>query len=148
MFLSPYTSPVRGRLPTLWPDINREFAWLLDGVGSPSVPAALASWEVTDDKDKWTFTIIAPGVAAKDVNIEATVDTVSITATRARQAEEGARPLRQERPEVTFNRTFQFPAPIDPERVDARLVEGVLTVTVPRRAEAHPTPVKVFTSRI
>lgn len=148
MFLTPHVSSSRPRSPALWPDLNREFDWLFQGLSSPAPSAALSSWDVKEEKDRWIFTIVAPGVAVDDVKIEATADTVSISATRAHRPEEGLRPLRQERQDLSFTRTFQFPSFVDPERVDARLVDGVLTVNVPRRGETQPMPVKVFTSRI
>ena len=52
---------------------------------------------------------------------------------------------RKERAEGTFSRTLTLPAPIDPERIDARYADGILTLTLPKAEEAKPRQIVVKT---
>jgi HSP20 family protein len=51
----------------------------------------------------------------------------------------------QERPEGAFNRTVTVPMEVDPERVDARYAEGVLTLTLPKAEQTKPRQIAVRT---
>lgn len=50
---------------------------------------------------------------------------------------------RLERGFGAFRRSFTLPATIDASRVSASYVDGVLTVTLPQRAEAKPRAVEI-----
>lgn len=49
----------------------------------------------------------------------------------------------RERGSGSFERRLTLPVPVDATRVDARLVDGVLTVTCPKLAECQPRRVQV-----
>ena len=53
---------------------------------------------------------------------------------------------RRERGTGAFERRISLPAGIDAARVEARLVDGVLTITCPKAAECRPRKVEVRTS--
>ena len=96
---------------------------------SADVPAAV--W--TSD-DAIAVTLEVPGVAKDQLQIEATADTLTVSGER-RVPEVGGTWLRRERTAGRFSRTIALPWRIDPERVEARLAAGVLTVAL-RRAES------------
>ena len=50
---------------------------------------------------------------------------------------------RLERGHGQFRRSFTLPATVDASRVDANYVDGVLMVTLPRRAEAKPKQIQI-----
>jgi len=50
---------------------------------------------------------------------------------------------RIERGHGQFRRSFTLPATVDASRVDANYQDGVLTVTLPRRAEAKPKQIQI-----
>jgi HSP20 family protein len=50
---------------------------------------------------------------------------------------------RIERGHGQFRRSFTLPATVDSSRVDANYQEGVLTVTLPRRAETKPKQIQI-----
>ena len=50
---------------------------------------------------------------------------------------------RIERGYGAFHRSFSLPATIDAARVDATYVDGVLTITLPRREETRPRQIPV-----
>ena len=50
---------------------------------------------------------------------------------------------RIERGHGQFRRSFTLPATVDSSRVDANYQDGVLTVTLPRRAETKPKQIQI-----
>ena len=50
---------------------------------------------------------------------------------------------RRERPVGKFERVLTFPAPLDADKVEARLENGVLHLTLPKAEEARPRPIQV-----
>ena len=53
---------------------------------------------------------------------------------------------RRERGSGEFERSLTLPWQIDAEKVEARLVDGVLTVKLPKSESAKPKKVKVLTA--
>ncbi len=51
--------------------------------------------------------------------------------------------LRMERSYGSFHRTFSLPNTVDTQAIQAKYTDGVLTVTLPKRAESKPKQVKV-----
>ena len=96
---------------------------------SAAVPASV--W--TSD-DAIAVTLEVPGVAKDQLQIEATADTLTVSGER-RVPEVNGTWLSRERTSGRFSRTIALPWRIDPERVEARLTDGVLTVVL-RRAES------------
>ena len=88
------------------------------------------------------ITVEVPGVRKEDLAIEATADTISISGTRSRPEEpakpaaaEQTRVLVNERSGQRFSRTVSLPWRVAPDQVEARLVDGVLTIGL-KRAES------------
>jgi HSP20 family protein len=50
---------------------------------------------------------------------------------------------RQERGFGTFSRTLTLPFPVDPDKVDARLENGVLRVNLAKHESARPRKIQV-----
>jgi HSP20 family protein len=52
---------------------------------------------------------------------------------------------RQERPSGTFQRSFSLPANFDASRVNANFQQGILRISLPKKAEARPREIPVKT---
>jgi HSP20 family protein len=50
---------------------------------------------------------------------------------------------RKERPEGQFQRSFSFPSTVDLGKVSANYKNGILSVTLPKKAEARPRSISV-----
>jgi HSP20 family protein len=110
------------------------------------------SWEpgaahprVSFDDQGSAFVVRAevPGVAEKDIELSATATTLTLKGQRKVEAPKGYSTHRTERNSWSFARTFELPAKVDAERVEARLENGVLTVTLPKAPEAQPKQIAV-----
>lgn len=113
------------------------------GFDWPSAPAAGSAFEVTPDADGVTVRAELPGVdpAAIAINVEGRTLTISAE----RKSEErptGAYRLR-ERAYGQFSRSLRLADDLDAENVSADAKHGVLTVRIPKRAEAKPRQIEV-----
>lgn len=95
--------------------------------------APLAMW--ADDDTFWVEAEM-PGVAEGDVEITVHKDVMTIKAERKPQ--EGRRYLYNGRSFGTFERSIRLPEPVQVDAVNATLKDGVLTVELPKSAEAKP----------
>ena len=77
-----------------------------------------------------------PGVKKEDIKVEVEGDQVSISAEARveREAREGERVLHSERYYGKLARTFTLGAELDETRVTAKFENGVLELTLPRKA--------------
>ena len=104
------------------------------------------SARLEDNGQAFVVTAALPGLEAKDVEITATGSTLSLKGERKVKAPEGYGVHRNERTSYRFSRTFELPAKVDSEKVEASLQNGVLTVTLPKAAEARPKQISVKAS--
>jgi HSP20 family protein len=100
--------------------------------------------DVSEDADKITLAADLPGLAQKDLEIQIEKDVLTLKGQRQLdRAAEGEHYRRFERLAGTFVRSFTLPPTVDVENVSAQLKDGVLTLVLPKRAEARPRQIKV-----
>ncbi len=99
--------------------------------------------EVLDCGDHFLVRMDLPGVARASVRVRLDGGRIQVSGARAIDRPDGARVRTNERAEGSFEREFLLPADVDGAGVRARLVDGVLSVTVPRRAGARARDVDV-----
>lgn len=87
-----------------------------------------------------------PGLAHKDLDLQVTATTVTLRGERKAEAPQGYTVHRSERSGYRFARSFEVPSKIEPDKVEATLVNGVLTVTLPKAADAQPKQITVKAS--
>jgi len=99
---------------------------------------------ITQDDDSFYLRAEIPGIKPSELSISALRNRVSISGRReiAREHERVSY-HRKERPEGTFNRAVTLPVEVDPERVDARYSDGILTLTLPKAEQAKPRQITV-----
>jgi HSP20 family protein len=84
-----------------------------------------------------------PGLSEKDIDIDVTAKVVTIKAARKVEAPEGYTAHRRERQSFSFAQSYELPTRIDPEKVQASIKQGVLTLTLPKAAAVQPKRVTV-----
>jgi len=135
--------------------IAREMDRLFDSMLSTQplgfVPAIRTQWtypalNVWEDDDNFYAEAELPGMTMDDIEVFVTDDELTVKGARNVDVPEGARPLRRERAIGTFARTVQIPSPIDAEHVDAKLLHGVLAITMPKAAQSKPRRISVQTA--
>jgi HSP20 family protein len=99
---------------------------------------------LTEDKNRYFIRAELPGVKGDDIDIQVTANNLSISGERKIAAEEeGARFHRREREAGSFSRMIGLPGDIDPDKVDAKLENGILTVEVSKAEAAKPKQITV-----
>jgi HSP20 family protein len=100
--------------------------------------------DIYEDENKLTFKVEVPGIEEKDLKIEIEGNTLIITGERKLEPEEKKEMfVRVERRYGAFTRYFTLPPTIDVNNVDAKYINGVLTLTLLKKAEAKPKQIKV-----
>lgn len=102
--------------------------------------------DVEDTGKEFRIAFETPGIDKKDVKIEVVGNTLEISAeTRAEEEEKDRNYLRRERSVSRFYRALELPEDVLTEKVEARIENGVLEITLPKRepAEAKKRTVEV-----
>jgi HSP20 family protein len=85
-----------------------------------------------------------PGIDPNDLSISAVRDRVSLAGKREIPREsERVSYHRRERAGGSFNRTVTLPGEVDTARVEARYVDGLLTLTLPKAEQSKPRQIPV-----
>lgn len=85
-----------------------------------------------------------PGHSPKDIQVKLEGDTLTIQSERKQEKEtKGDNYLRNERTYGMFSRSFVLPSSVDGSQPEARYVNGVLTVTLPKSEAARPRFIEV-----
>jgi HSP20 family protein len=97
--------------------------------------------DVRETADEYLVMVDLPGVRSDDVQIELTDQTLAISGTRV--PVETGEAQRVERPYGAFSRMLTVPQGIDPDSIRADYTDGVLTLQVPKPAEAKPKKIAI-----
>jgi HSP20 family protein len=114
----------------------------LSGTSSPS-PGDFPAMNLYAGRDGIAILAELPGVAKDDIEIHAHRDTLTLRGTRRPAAGIEAAYHRRERRSGAFTRTIQLPFRIDPERIEARLENGVLQLSLQRPEEDKPRRIEI-----
>lgn len=103
------------------------------------------SAELRDTGNEIVITVDLPGVSKKNVELSVSGENVFIKATRTATAPDGYTTHRRERNSFTFEQSFKLPVPVESQKAEAVLQDGVLTVTLPKSPAAQPRQIAVKT---
>jgi HSP20 family protein len=95
---------------------------------------------IREEDDAYILSALVPGLKAEDLNIQILEDVVSI---EGEYKAEEAEFLLSELPSGAFRRTLRLPNEVDAEKVEAKISDGVLTLTLPKAESARPKKIKI-----
>lgn len=121
---------------------NRIIGNAFDSEAVPGYPAC----NICGGEDDATITSELPGIKMEDLEIVAQGKTINIKGSRKDEADEKSRYLRRERPEGEFARSIEMPFQIDADKVEAKLINGVLEIKLPRAESDKPKKIVVSAS--
>lgn len=128
-------------------DLRREVDRLFfDFERGANEPAGGPSLSFEDSGTALTLRAELPGMSDKDLELTVTSTSLTLKGERKVEAPAGHTTHRSERSSYRFARTFELGTKVDPEKVQASLTNGVLTVTLPKAAEAQPKQIQVKAS--
>jgi len=111
-----------------------------------SYAAGYPAINLWDDGENAYVEAELPGLSMDDIEVLVTGNELTINGERRIADQPNASYHRRERATGRFSRTFTLPWEIDPDHVEARLVDGVLTVKLPKAQSCRPRKVKLLTS--
>lgn len=93
--------------------------------------------DISSTDREYTIRLDLPGVSKDDVKVELCGDTLRIRGERRHEVEDKGRDYHTvERAYGSFQRVLSLPADADGAQARAEFKDGVMTVTLPRKAEA------------
>ena len=145
---------LRDELDRLWTTLTA--APPLHGWGVRPRKGEFPAVNVAETAESITIEAEVPGLDAGDVDVAVTGDEIVLKGSRpvadtsagVAEPEAGAGRTgvtwhRRERGSGGFERRLTLPVAVDASRVEAKLVDGVLTITCPKAAEKQPRKVSV-----
>jgi HSP20 family protein len=114
------------------------------GVSTGPAPAVFPPINAWQDEKALYVEAELPGFKPDEVEIAFEHETLIIKGKREPlPIPEPAAILRRERWTGEFERTVRFSLPVDPEQVKATLINGILTIMLPKQAAAQPRKIVV-----
>ena len=103
--------------------------------------------DIYEDEEAVTLRFELAGVEPKDVDVRFENGVLTVKGERKLEKEEKRENYhRVERSFGTFTRSFSLPGSLDAEKIKAEAKNGVLVVTLPKKAEAKPRAIQVKVS--
>jgi len=132
-------------LAQLHEDVNRMFEEMFQDLPASgrSYGAAYPPLNAWADDEAAHVEAELPGLSMNDVELLVEGDRLTINGKRKLAAPENAACYRNERAQGEFSRTLTLPWAIDADKVEAKLVDGVLWVRMPRTAAARAKKIAV-----
>lgn len=129
--------------------MSRQMDRLKDGlIGRPGLgwrPAKVfPAVNLTEDKANYYVRAELPGMKADALDIQVTGKNLILSGQRTIASEgENIRYHRREREAGKFSRIIGLPGDIDPQKVAAKMINGMLTVTLAKAEAAKPRQITV-----
>src|SRR5208337_1684360 len=127
-----------------FPSLRRMFetepAWRSAGSFSMTVPPI----DMTEDEKAYKISAELPGLEAKDIDVAVSGDMLVLKGEKRQEKEEKDKNYYfSERSYGSFQRAFELPASVERDKVAADFQKGVLTITLPKTAEAQKPQKKI-----
>lgn len=115
------------------------------GLFDRSVSPAL---DVIEGEDAFTVICELPGMEHKDIDITMASNVLTIKGERRNEEEKDnkGKYFKKESWSGNFQRTLSLPATVDAEKIEAKLKNGVLYISIPKKEEAKPKQISVKVS--
>jgi HSP20 family protein len=137
---SPFTAMQR--------EMNRMFDVFNHNWGLGAFPeftgAFMPRLDVTEDAKAFTVTAELPGMTEKDIDLSISGDTLTIRGEKKEEKEDKNKNYYySERSYGSFLRSVPLPRQVETDKVSASFKKGVLTITLPKTAEAAEATKKI-----
>ncbi|HEY4356420.1 MAG TPA: Hsp20/alpha crystallin family protein [Acidobacteriaceae bacterium] len=132
---------LQNRLNSVFSDFGRQTAGDNESLSSMSfIPPV----DIYEDGQKLSIRMEIPGVKIEDIDVRVENNTLTVRGERRFTTEDKEENFhRIERRYGSFTRTFNLPQTFETENVAASCEDGILTIELPKKAEAKPKQIKV-----
>lgn len=102
------------------------------------------SLDVVENGDTYVIKAAVPGIDPKDVEISVDEDVLTIKGEFSKQEEtKDENYIRREIRTGSFQRQLRLPPTVEPEKAQASFEHGMLTLSIPKKAEARARSIKI-----
>jgi len=123
--------------------IGDAFDRMMEGFyGSTRIPSV----DISENEKEFMVKAEIPGIDPSTVNLYVENHALHITHEEKQEDEkaaEGKKYIMRERHIASFERSFSLPEDVDEEAIEAGCKDGVLTVTIPKKAKAEPKKIEL-----
>ena len=131
------------RIENLFPEMLRRWARPLQLIDDPDLPADIR-FDVTENDKEYLVTAEIPGAKKEDVRVSVDGSYVSISAEIHKDEEKKhGRSIVRETYHGSVSRGFSLASEVDDKNAVARLEDGVLRLTLPKREGASQKVLKI-----
>lgn len=100
--------------------------------------------DVVENEDGFLVSVDLPGVDRTDLDISVADNVLTIKGEKKDDREQkDSKFFRKESWEGSFQRTISLPQGVDASKIDAKMRDGVLEISMPKREEAKPKQIAV-----
>jgi HSP20 family protein len=125
-------------------DMDRLFEQVSGRTFRPPTAGVFPLINLTEDKDDYYVRAELPGLKAEALNISASGRNLTLSGERKISFEgDNVKYHRREREAGSFSRIIALPGDIDVNKVEAKLSDGILTVTIPKAEATKPKQIVV-----
>jgi len=112
--------------------------------GDRQASAFVPTFEVKETQDAFVIKADLPGVEDKNLDVNLHNGVLTVAGHRdSEERKEGETFALYERQYGSFTRSFALPDVADGDRINAKLEAGVLTLSIPKKAEAKPRKIEI-----
>jgi HSP20 family protein len=126
--------------------INRMFDEVTDGLNGVGTRTWGPPLDIYETDDQLVILAELPGFKRDEIDISFGDGQLTLSGERRTEDEKGRTYHRNERWYGRFERSFMIPSAYDAEKISAKLRDGILTVSLPKREGARPRQIPVSTS--
>lgn len=124
-------------IPVLFDDFFKPWNEMFDNSRFWGRAATVPPVNITETPNEYKVSLAAPGIKKEDFKIDVNGNMLTISAEKEEKVEEKEdKYTRREFNYSTFTRSFAMPDDVQFDKVDARYVEGVLELMLPKKEEA------------
>ena len=105
-------------------------------------PTVLPKINVIEKDEAFHIEAETPGMTVKDVSIEFHAGVLTLKGHREQNSETNDYSIR-EFSKQSFERSFRLSDQIDSEKVTARMDQGILKITLPKKEQAKPKKIEI-----
>lgn len=125
--------------------LSKPLDWFLSGLDD--YPKGRSAWtplvDVIENEEAYEVIAEIPGMNKEDIHLAVEDNVLTISGEKTSHSAENATCHRHERSSGKFERSFRLPKEVNAKDIKAAYTSGVLTVTLPKAAEAKPKQISI-----
>ena len=100
--------------------------------------------DVLEEDDALIVKAEVPGLTKDDISVELQDRTLTISGKKkVEKDDEGKKYYRKEIRSASFSRSFQLPASVDPQKIEAQFKDGILQVKLGKTEDSKTTTIEI-----